>query len=76
MNRVADRFRGPGRVVHTDLARHRSAADAILAAGAVPGTVIALATHGRGGLTRLLLGSVADKVIRGAAGPVLVCRPN
>jgi len=40
-----------------------------------PHGVIALATHGRGGLTRALLGSVADKVVRGATMPVLVCRP-
>lgn len=39
-----------------------------------PTDLIALATHGRGGLRRLALGSVADKVIRGAATPVLVCR--
>jgi nucleotide-binding universal stress UspA family protein len=38
--------------------------------------VVALATHGRRGLARLVLGSVADKVIRGAHGPVLVCRPR
>jgi nucleotide-binding universal stress UspA family protein len=38
--------------------------------------VIALATHGRGGLTRLLIGSVADKVVRGADVPVLVYRPT
>jgi nucleotide-binding universal stress UspA family protein len=37
--------------------------------------LIALATHGRRGLSRLVLGSVADKVIRGAAVPVLVQRP-
>ncbi len=37
--------------------------------------LIALETHGRRGLSRLLLGSVADKVIRGAAVPVLVQRP-
>ena len=37
--------------------------------------LIALATQGRGGLKRLLLGSVADKVLRGAATPVLVYRP-
>ena len=36
--------------------------------------VVALSTHGRGGLTRLLLGSVADKVIRGSEGHVLVHR--
>jgi nucleotide-binding universal stress UspA family protein len=38
--------------------------------------LIALATHGRGGLTRLLLGSVADKVVRGAGTPVLLQRPQ
>lgn len=37
--------------------------------------VIALATHGRGGLRRLALGSVADKLVRGADVPVLVYRP-
>lgn len=38
--------------------------------------LIALSTHGRGGLSRLLHGSVADKVVRGATAPVLVCRPQ
>lgn len=36
--------------------------------------VIALSTHGHGGVRRLLLGSVADKVIRSARVPVLVVR--
>jgi nucleotide-binding universal stress UspA family protein len=45
--------------------------------GQEPQTVdlIALETHGRRGLSRLVLGSVADKVIRGAHIPVLVHRP-
>jgi nucleotide-binding universal stress UspA family protein len=34
--------------------------------------LIVLGTHGRHGLPRLLLGSVADKVIRGAATPILI----
>ncbi len=52
------------------------AADSILEA-ARPDRVaaIVIATHGRGGLRRLALGSVADKVIRGADVPVLVYRP-
>jgi nucleotide-binding universal stress UspA family protein len=37
--------------------------------------LIALATHGRSGAARLFLGSVADKVVRGAAVPVLLQRP-
>jgi nucleotide-binding universal stress UspA family protein len=37
--------------------------------------LVALATHGRSGLARLALGSVADKVIRGSRTPVLILRP-
>ena len=33
--------------------------------------MIAIETHGRGGLTRMLAGSVSDKVIRGSTLPVL-----
>jgi nucleotide-binding universal stress UspA family protein len=36
--------------------------------------LIVIGTHGRTGLDRLLIGSVADKVIRGAKVPVLVVR--
>ncbi|MBI3002372.1 MAG: universal stress protein, partial [candidate division NC10 bacterium] len=36
--------------------------------------LIAMATHGRGGLSRLLLGSVAEAVIRAAGVPVLLIR--
>jgi nucleotide-binding universal stress UspA family protein len=38
--------------------------------------LIALATHGRSGLARLVLGSVADKIVRGAELPVLLHRPR
>jgi nucleotide-binding universal stress UspA family protein len=37
--------------------------------------LIAMATHGRGRVARMLLGSVTDKVVRGAHHPVLICRP-
>ncbi len=36
--------------------------------------LIAIATHGRGGLGKLMLGSVADKVLRSATTPVLMIR--
>jgi nucleotide-binding universal stress UspA family protein len=55
---------------------HHDAARAILdVAKAEHAFAIALATHGRTGVRRAVLGSVADKVVRGAAGPVLVCPP-
>ena len=37
--------------------------------------LIAMSTHGRGGVPRLVLGSVTDKVVRGAQIPTLVCHP-
>lgn len=37
--------------------------------------LVALATHGRGGVQRFMLGSVADKVLRSTRGPVLITRP-
>ena len=37
---------------------------------------IAMASHGRGGLLRLMLGSVADEVVRHAELPVLLYRPE
>jgi nucleotide-binding universal stress UspA family protein len=38
--------------------------------------LIAITTHGRGGLPRLVLGSVTDKVVRASRVPVLVVRPR
>ena len=36
--------------------------------------LIVMGTHGRGGIDRLLLGSVAEKVVRGSSVPVLTVR--
>jgi nucleotide-binding universal stress UspA family protein len=47
----------------------------VKAAAELRADVIALATHGRGPLGRALLGSVADKVLRGAVTPVLLQHP-
>lgn len=38
--------------------------------------MIAMSTHGEGGLRRAFVGSVTDKVIRGAQKPVLAWRPR
>ncbi len=39
-------------------------------------TLIAMSTHGRTGVTRLLMGSVTDRVVQTAKAPVLVARPD
>lgn len=38
--------------------------------------LVAMATHGRSGLSRALLGSVAERSLRGLAVPVLMLRPE
>jgi len=77
LEKVAMLLRAPSFQVETRTVLSKQPALAILEeALQQPGTIIALATHGRGGLTRALLGSVADKVIRGATGSVLVYRPS
>ena len=43
-------------------------------AAANEGTLITMATHGRSGMNRWLLGSIAEKVLRGATNPLLLVR--
>lgn len=43
-------------------------------AAADSGTLIAMATHGRSGIDRWLLGSVAEKVLHGTRNPLLLVR--
>jgi nucleotide-binding universal stress UspA family protein len=74
---VAQRLRASGHQVHTRTLLGAQPAVALLDAAQEQGAdLIALATHGRSGLPRLLIGSVADKVRRGADMPVLLYRPQ
>jgi nucleotide-binding universal stress UspA family protein len=69
-------MRAQGHNVNTAIAIGQPAALAILAEARDRAMdLIAMETHGRKGLTRLMLGSVADKVVRGSPLPVLVHRP-
>lgn len=53
-----------------------SVADAIIDFARERGAdLIAMSTHGRTGPSRWFLGSVADRVVRGAGMPVLMVRP-
>jgi nucleotide-binding universal stress UspA family protein len=73
----AERLRPRSLHVQTRIAVAEHPAAAILQDAAACGAdLIAMATHGRGGLSRLFLGSVADKVLRGSTLPVLVHHPS
>lgn len=60
----------------TAVATDMTATRAILEEAARPEIgLVAMATHGRTGIARLVLGNVADSVLRGAPKPMLVYRP-
>jgi nucleotide-binding universal stress UspA family protein len=70
---VAERLRARSLWVRTRVAAGKDPAAAILDEARAQGAgLIALATHARRGLPRLLMGSVAEKVVRGASVPVLL----
>jgi universal stress protein A len=48
----------------------------IKAAEEVPADIIVLGTHGRTGIAHVLMGSVAERVVREASCPVLTVRPK
>jgi nucleotide-binding universal stress UspA family protein len=76
LEHVADRLRARLPSVRVRVVVDDAPATAILREAEALGVdLIALETHGRRGLSRLIVGSVADKVIRGAHVPVLVHRP-
>jgi nucleotide-binding universal stress UspA family protein len=54
-----------------------SPAEAIIERAAIDnGTLIAMATHGRSGVSRWMMGSVAEKVLRGSDNPLLLVRAD
>lgn len=76
VEKAASEMRARGVEVEAEVVVDVRPAHVILERAKERGALIALATHGRGGLSRVVLGSTADKVVRGAHGPVLVVRPN
>jgi nucleotide-binding universal stress UspA family protein len=77
LHRVAEPLRRQGLQVRTEVVVHSHPAAAILEESrSQVADLICLETHGRRGLPRVFLGSVADKVVRGAGGPVLLHRPR
>ncbi len=72
LDRIAAEF--PGGAVETLLREGAPASDIVAAAQDWQADLIVVGTHGRGGLGRLVLGSVAESVLRDAPCPVLVVR--
>lgn len=75
VSRLADvRPEDPAVRVVRRLRRGEPAAEILTVAADVAADLIVMGTHGRGGLSRLVLGSVAESVMRKAPCPVLTAR--
>ena len=74
---VAQRLRAQSLFVQTRIVAEEQPAAAILHEAMGPGCdLVALETHGRRGLARLIRGSVAEKVLRSVSQPMLVHCPT
>ena len=70
------RLEGNGHTVST-VAQRGPAADVIVAvASAEPTALVVMSTHGRGGISRWVMGSVTDKALHTMPNPMLIVRAN
>ncbi len=73
---IGQRILGPCRIVETVIRSGLAFFEITEAAKALATDLIVVGTHGYAGVTRSVMGSTAEKVIRHAPCPVLVVRPN
>jgi len=74
---VTERLKEQGLAkVETSVWYGPAAAAIVDAARARKADLIVMTTHGRGGLGRLILGSVAESVLRGTTAPILLLRAS
>jgi nucleotide-binding universal stress UspA family protein len=76
LEHVADALRAAGVSVQTNVRVGEPASDIVDWASATGADAIVMATHGRTGLGRALMGSVADRVLRASRVPVLLPHPG
>jgi nucleotide-binding universal stress UspA family protein len=76
LEQAATAARAQGLQVQTHLARGDAAAALLSIASELQVALVVMTTHGRTGFVRFTLGSVADKVVRGGASPVLLVRSS
>jgi nucleotide-binding universal stress UspA family protein len=76
VHNLSKELNGSGIKIEWEVLHSLTPARSILDAfGEDPSNMVVMATHGRRGLQRLLLGSVATEVVRGAWGPVALIGP-
>ena len=73
LDRLAQRF---GKNVKPVLRRGNVAQELLKAAKSTKANLIVMSTHGRSGIGHVLVGSVAEKIVRQARCPVLTVKPT
>jgi nucleotide-binding universal stress UspA family protein len=76
LRRFADSVQPSGGSLRIEVEACDTVQGILAKAQSLPADLLVMGTHGRGGLDRLLLGSVAEKVLRKARCPVLTVPPQ
>jgi universal stress protein A len=76
LDKTADRWRKKGVLIETHLWKGEPAVEVGAAAAHLACDLIVMGTHGRKGVASLLMGSVAEKVVRSASVPVVTIKPD
>ena len=74
LEKAGEGLRNKGAIVKTKVIIGNAAEEIIKASNEINADLIAMSTHGRSGISRLALGSITDKVLRGGNLPVLMVR--
>jgi nucleotide-binding universal stress UspA family protein len=76
LDKLGEKLKGDDRTVTWEVRDGQPAAEILRAAEDFGASVIAMSTHGRGGIGRLFFGSVAERVLHEATVPLLLIRPR
>ena len=76
LKQLTDRHQSLGATLSTNIVEGRADERIVEYATQEHADMIVMATHGRSGVSRWLMGSVADRVVRWSCIPVLIVRPE
>ena len=76
LDEISERLKAEGTTVHSEVLEGRVTESLIDYADKNDIDLIIIATHGRSGATRWIMGSVADKLLRSAKVPVFMVRAS
>lgn len=76
LERIALSLREQGFCVETNIGMGDIAEELLKKAKSADADVVVMTSHGRTGIGRMIMGSVADEVLRHANMPVMIVRPK